>query len=161
MTIARKLALLVLFALFGMGVMTAWFLVSERKLILEERQTGVRQVVEVAHGIAVHFHTLSTKGAMPDEEARQRAAAAMQALRYSGNEYIWINDMHPRMVMHPVRPELNGQDLSANKERPQRPAAVHGICAHREDPRRRFCTLHVAQGWQRYSGGEDLLRQRL
>ena len=116
MTIARKLALLVLFALFGMGVMTAWFLVSERKLILEERQTGVRQVVEVAHGIAVHFHTLSTKGAMPDEEARQRAAAAMQALRYSGNEYIWINDMHPRMVMHPVRPELNGQDLSANKD---------------------------------------------
>lgn len=96
--------------------MTAWFLVSERKLILEERQTGVRQVVEVAHGIAVHFHTLSTKGAMPDEEARQRAAAAMQALRYSGNEYIWINDMHPRMVMHPVRPELNGQDLSANKD---------------------------------------------
>ena len=38
MTIARKLALLVLFALFGMVVMTAWFLVSERKLILEERK---------------------------------------------------------------------------------------------------------------------------
>ena len=116
MTIARKLAILVLFALLGMGVMTAWFLVSERKLILEERQTGVRQVVEVAHGIAVHFHALSTKGAMPDEEARQSAAAAMQALRYSGNEYIWINDMHPRMVMHPIRPELNGQDLSGNKD---------------------------------------------
>ena len=45
---------------------------------------------------------------MPDEEARQRAAAAIQALRYSGNEYIWINDMHPRMVMHPIRAELNG-----------------------------------------------------
>ena len=45
MTIARKLALQVLFALLGMVVMTAWFLVSERKLILEARQTGVRQVV--------------------------------------------------------------------------------------------------------------------
>ena len=55
MTIARKLALLVLCALLGMVVMTTWFLLSERKLILEERQTGVRQVVEVAHGIAVHF----------------------------------------------------------------------------------------------------------
>ena len=31
-------------------------------------------------------------------------------------EQKWINDMHPRMVMHPVRPELNGQDLSANKD---------------------------------------------
>ena len=76
----------------------------------------MRQVVEVAHGIAVHFQALSSKGAMPEEEARQRAVAAIQALRYSGNEYIWINDMHPRMVMHPIRPELNGQDLSGNKD---------------------------------------------
>ena len=76
----------------------------------------MRQVVEVAHGNAVHFQALSSKGTMPDEEARQRAAAAIQALRYSGNEYIWINDMHPRMVMHPIRPELNGQDLSGNKD---------------------------------------------
>ena len=43
---------LVLSALLGIAVMTAWFLASERKLILEERQTGVRQVVEAAHGIA-------------------------------------------------------------------------------------------------------------
>ena len=116
MTIARKLALLVLSAVLGIAVMTAWFLISERKLILEERQTGVRQVVEAAHGIATHFHELSTKGGMPDDEARKRAAAAIQALRYSGNEYLWINDMHPRMVMHPIRPELNGQDLTANKD---------------------------------------------
>ena len=115
MTIARKLALLVLSALLGIAVMTAWFLASERKLILEERQTGVRQVVESAHGIAAHFHDLSTKGGMPEDEARKRAAAAIQAVRYSGNEYLWINDMHPRMVMHPIRPELNGQDLTGWK----------------------------------------------
>lgn len=116
MTTARKLALLVLSAVLGIAVLTTWFLVSERQLILEERQTGVRQVVESAHGIATHFHDLSTKGGMPDDEARKRAAAAIQAVRYSGNEYVWINDMHPRMVMHPIRPELNGQDLTANKD---------------------------------------------
>jgi len=116
MTTARKLALLVLSAVLGIIVLTTWFLVSERQLILEERQTGVRQVVESAHGIATHFHDLSTKGGMPEDEARKRAAAAIQAVRYSGNEYVWINDMHPRMVMHPIRPELNGQDLTANKD---------------------------------------------
>ncbi|WP_240515634.1 methyl-accepting chemotaxis protein [Acidovorax kalamii] len=116
MTTARKLALLVLSAVLGIIVLTTWFLVSERQLILEERQTGVRQVVESAHGIAAHFHDLSTKGGMPEDEARKRAAAAIQAVRYSGNEYVWINDMHPRMVMHPIRPELNGQDLTANKD---------------------------------------------
>ncbi|WOI43633.1 methyl-accepting chemotaxis protein [Acidovorax sp. BLS4] len=116
MTIARKLALLLLSAILGIAVMTAWFLISERQLILQERQTGVRQVVEAAHGIATHFHDLSTQGGLSDDEARKRAAAAIQALRYSGNEYVWINDMHPRMVMHPVRPELNGKDLTENKD---------------------------------------------
>ncbi len=27
-------------------------------------------------------------------------------------DYFWINDMHPRMVIHPYRTDLNGQDLS-------------------------------------------------
>ena len=68
-------------AVLGIVVMTAWFLVSERQLILQERQTGVRQVVEAAHGIATHFHGLSQQGAIPDDEARKRAAAAIGALR--------------------------------------------------------------------------------
>ena len=37
MTTGKKLALLVLSALLGIGVLTGWFLVSERQLILEER----------------------------------------------------------------------------------------------------------------------------
>jgi len=27
-------------------------------------------------------------------------------------DYFWINDMHPRMVIHPYRTDLNGKDLS-------------------------------------------------
>ena len=37
MTTGKKLALLVLSALLGIMVLTGWFLVSERQLILEER----------------------------------------------------------------------------------------------------------------------------
>ncbi|MDD2547479.1 MAG: methyl-accepting chemotaxis protein, partial [Burkholderiaceae bacterium] len=124
MTIAKRLALLVLCAILGTVIMTTWSLLSERQLILEERQTGVRQVVEVAHGIATHFHELSRTGALPEPEARKRAAEAIQALRYSGSEYIWINDMHPRMVMHPIKPELNGQDLTGNKDASGKPLFV-------------------------------------
>src|SRR5207253_2139876 len=28
----------------------------------------------------------------------------------------WINDMHPKMVMHPIKPEMNGNDLSSYKD---------------------------------------------
>ncbi len=27
-------------------------------------------------------------------------------------DYFWINDYHPRMIMHPFRPDMEGQDLS-------------------------------------------------
>ena len=37
----------------------------------------------------------------------------IEALRYGpeGKDYFWIQDMQPRMIMHPYRTDLNGQDL--------------------------------------------------
>ena len=116
MTTGKKLALLVLSALLGIGVLTGWFLVSERQLILEERQAGVRQVVEAAHSTAAHFHALAQKGVLTDAQAQKSAIAVIEAVRYSGSEYVWINDMQVVMVMHPIRPELNGKNLSLNKD---------------------------------------------
>ena len=37
-------------------------------------------------------------------------------LRYEGDEYFWINDMEPRMIMHPFKSELDGKSLSNNKD---------------------------------------------
>ena len=116
MKTANKLALLVLSALLGIVVMTTWFLVSERQLILEERQAGVRQVVEAAHSTAAHFHALAQKGAMTEEQAQKSALAALEALRYSGSEYVWVNDMQVVILMHPISPALNGKNLSASKD---------------------------------------------
>jgi methyl-accepting chemotaxis protein len=115
-SVAKRLAVVIGSAVLGIILMAAAFLVSERALILDERQNAVRQAVEIAQGIAVHFHGQVAKGALTPEEGQQRAIAAIKALRYSGSEYFWINDMHPKMVMHPIKPELDGTDLSENKD---------------------------------------------
>ena len=114
--IAKKLGLLIGSALLGIFVLAAVFLVTERHLILEERKSSVRQTVEIAHGLLVHFQEQASKGKLSEDEAKQRAMAAVKALRYSGSEYFWINDMQPSMVMHPVKPELDGKNLAANKD---------------------------------------------
>ena len=116
MSIAKKLGLLTFSAILGVVVLTALFLVSERKLILEERQASVRQVVESAHGLLAYYHALSVKGTLTEEQAQQQAMQAIRGLRYSGSEYFWINDMQPRMLMHPISPALEGKDLSGNKD---------------------------------------------
>jgi methyl-accepting chemotaxis protein len=115
-TIARRLALLVVCAVLGLAVLVAFLLVSERSLILQERELGVRQTVETAHGMVVYQHARASRGEIGEDEAKKQAMAAIRALRYSGSEYFWINDMQPRMLMHPVRPELEGKDLSQNKD---------------------------------------------
>jgi methyl-accepting chemotaxis protein len=46
------------------------------------------------------------------------AKKEISALRYGSQskDYFWINDMHPTMVMHPIKPALNGKDLSDYKD---------------------------------------------
>ena len=116
LSIAKKLGLVIGGALLGIVALAALFLMSERKLILEERQSSVRQTVEVAHSLVAQFHDQVAKGKLTDDEAKQRAMAAIKGLRYSGSEYFWINDMQPKMVMHAVKAELDGKDLSENKD---------------------------------------------
>jgi methyl-accepting chemotaxis protein len=116
LNIAKKLWLLAACATLGIVILTAIFLLSERKLIANEREASVRQTVETAHSIVARFHEQAAKGLMPEEDARRAALETIKSLRYSGKEYFWINDMHPRMVMHPFKPELDGTDLSANKD---------------------------------------------
>jgi methyl-accepting chemotaxis protein len=53
---------------------------------------------------------------MAAADAQKRAMARLAALRYGSNDYFWINDMLPRMVMHPIKPEMAGSDLSNYKD---------------------------------------------
>jgi len=55
---------------------------------------------------------------LTENEKQQKAMREIEALRYGpeNKDYFWINDMHPKMVMHPYKPELNGKDLSESKD---------------------------------------------
>lgn len=72
--------------------------------------------VDSALGILAHYRSLEEKGTLTTGEAKAQAAAAVGAMRYNGSDYLWINDLKPVMIMHPIKPELIGQDLSQNKD---------------------------------------------
>jgi methyl-accepting chemotaxis protein len=116
LSIARRLALLTAICLIGIGLLVSMLLVSERTLIMQERQLGVQQAVESAQSLVGHFHAQAVAGKMTEDSAKDAAKTAIKALRYGGQEYFWINDMHPAMVMHPIKPELDGKDLTNTKD---------------------------------------------
>lgn len=70
-----------------------------------------QHLVESAIGILSHFHLLETQGLLSREKAQEMAKTQVGKLRYGDNDYFWINDLFPRMVMHPTNPKLDGQSL--------------------------------------------------
>jgi methyl-accepting chemotaxis protein len=96
---------------------TCWMLLQDkRNAAMEGHGVATRHLVESAYGVLAHFDSLAGKGTLTRQEAQSAAIAAIKALRYEEKEYFWINDMHPKMVMHPARPELDGKDLSEAKD---------------------------------------------
>jgi methyl-accepting chemotaxis protein len=81
-----------------------------------ERKAGLAQMDATAIAIFKKYHALETAGTMTREEAQKAAADVISSMRYGDSGYFWINDMHPKMVMHPIKKELDGKDLSQNKD---------------------------------------------
>jgi methyl-accepting chemotaxis protein len=111
-TIGKKLAVLASCAALGIGLLITFFILTERSLVLEERKASVRQAVEAAHNILVFNQSLAAKGVLSESDAKRNAIEAIKSLRYGDGEYFWINDMQPRVVMHPINPALEGRDMS-------------------------------------------------
>ncbi|MFZ7335983.1 methyl-accepting chemotaxis protein [Comamonas jiangduensis] len=115
-TVSRRLGGLVGLAVLLILSISLGLSYSERNMLTQEHQSAVRQTVEVAHGILANYHDQAVQGVISQEQAQRSALQAISKLRYSGSEYFWINDMHPRMVMHAVRPQLDGQDVTSNRD---------------------------------------------
>ncbi len=83
---------------------------------LDQRLSTTRMVVQQATAIAQRYHDQEKAGQLTAAEAQAKASGEIKAIRYEGKEYIWINDMDLRMVAHPIKPELDGKDLSQMKD---------------------------------------------
>lgn len=88
---------------------------AEDKIKASKAET-TKVAVESVFKVIEYFHGLSVKGDVPEDKAKLMALNVIKALRYHGNEYFWINDSTPKMIMHPIKAELDGKDLSDFKD---------------------------------------------
>jgi methyl-accepting chemotaxis protein len=112
LSISSKLRLVLAAGAVGLALLAAQSVRVVEDRMLAEREAKIRAVVETVHGVLVQYGALSASGRMTDDEARRGALATLRSLRYEGSEYFWVNDLHPRMVMHPTKPELDGKDVT-------------------------------------------------
>jgi methyl-accepting chemotaxis protein len=113
---ASKALIISLAFMVPMLALALWQLDTQSTQALQARKDATRQHVEVAHGVLAWAHAQETAGKLTRAQAQQAALQVVTGLRYDSGEYFWINDMHPRIVMHPIKPELDGKDASAMKD---------------------------------------------
>jgi len=114
--LSKKLMLQVAITLICFSAILAWTFLQYRERVYTEKITAMKNVVSVVNSLLAQYDDKVKKGELKLAEAQKLAARDVQALRYAGDEYFWINDLSPKMVMHPLNPDLNGKDLSENKD---------------------------------------------
>jgi len=110
--ISHKLTLIVALSLVAVTTIAVFSLQKNKATMLEDRQVKTRHVVETALGVIDHYYAEFQAGNLSEEQARHHAMEALRATKYGGNEYFWINDMQPNMVMHPNNKALEGKSLA-------------------------------------------------
>ncbi|MBU1315680.1 MAG: methyl-accepting chemotaxis protein [Alphaproteobacteria bacterium] len=117
LTISARMYCLIGFALIILAGAMTFSLFQSYASSEQERKAGLDFMDDIAMSMLKQYHDMEVAGTMTREQAQAEAMKAIGAMRYAGGSgYFWINDMRPFMVMHPIKPELNGTDLSQNKD---------------------------------------------
>ncbi|HSR36240.1 MAG TPA: methyl-accepting chemotaxis protein, partial [Desulfurivibrionaceae bacterium] len=93
-----------------------WVYLQLKKNLYNAKQTEVQHTVEAAWSVANHFAQQAKNGALPMAQAQKAAIEILASARFDTTNYFWINDLTPTMVMHPIKPELNGQNLAGTTD---------------------------------------------
>ncbi len=106
---------LVLFA----AAIAAVIVPAAEEALLERKRETLRAIVGAAGSLLARHETRAKAGGLDAAQARQAALDELRAVRYgeAGKDYLWIMDRNLRMVMHPYRPDLEGQPLSDFKDK--------------------------------------------
>jgi len=116
MRLKVKFRLFIGVALLGLGTLATLWLWGERSRLFAQKQEKARNLVETCTSIAMRYQQREQAGKMSRQEAQAHALEEIGSLRYEGDNYFWVNDLHPTMIMHPMKPQLNGKDLAEFKD---------------------------------------------
>lgn len=115
-SISKRLWLIFIIAVSMLGVFAGLALKQSYDLMHAGKAVKTQHIVESTLGTLEYFHSLQESGQLTQQQAQQQAKNALSKLRYGRNDYVWINDLAPNMIMHAMSPALDGKSLADYKD---------------------------------------------
>ncbi|MCK8824050.1 response regulator [Fuchsiella alkaliacetigena] len=111
-SVKAKLVLVSIILIFVvLGVLNTFIIPTISRNIYDEKKTQVQEMVNAALGVMDYYYELESKGELSRVEAQRRAREVIAGLTYGpdNQDYFWIQDTKPEMIVHPFRPDLDGE----------------------------------------------------
>jgi methyl-accepting chemotaxis protein len=118
-TIQWKLVLMILAVIAVFCFMTFFYILpNQENALVNEKQVKTKEQVQIAWNVVDQIYQQVQAGEMTEDEAKTLAMKEVGKLHYQDDNagYFWISDVNAYMVMHPNKPEMNGQDESGYKD---------------------------------------------
>lgn len=112
-SLIQRLGIVVALIALLFVLLTALVLNRHYEALKQKSYDENQHLVEVVHTMLSSF---AARTDVEEATAKQQALEAVKALRYDSSNYFWIQDQTPFMVMHPLKPALDGQDLRTFKD---------------------------------------------
>jgi methyl-accepting chemotaxis protein len=100
----------------GLAITSATLVYQTTNSLRERRYEELKYLVQSVVSLIASQHASAKAGQLSEADAKARALDLVGKIRYQGDNYFWINDSHPRVVMHPIRKDLDGKDVSGLKD---------------------------------------------
>ena len=115
--LTTKIVVIVAFLTISfIGLVVLYILPVLSNALDQDAEKKLKNLTETAHHIIQFHYEQTKKGLQTEAQAKENAKQELKSLRYDGEEYFWINDYQTVMIMHPARPELDGQTLNEYKD---------------------------------------------
>lgn len=98
--------------IIGLAFQSGMSLYQQYNSLLSQQHEKVKNLVQSIYGVIEHFHQLEQKKLLTTEQAQHEALTVIKDQRYADGDYFWVNNYEPTMIMHPVKPALNGKNLA-------------------------------------------------
>jgi len=112
LSFSQKLWLPLLISLVALLSVAIFSAAQSRQTRLEERKNALVNVAQISISIVKEYAALAQSGALSEADAKTQALARLRGIRYGSDGYVLVIDSKPQMVMHPMNPKMEGQDLT-------------------------------------------------
>lgn len=98
---------------------------ATKSALIKEKQNEIKDVITASMAVLDTLEKKIQKKEITKEEAHKFAASYLGTMRYGteGNDYIWVNDFAPNMIIHPSK-KLEGKSMSAFKDKAGKPLFI-------------------------------------